>query len=176
MFTRLLLLLLAASLLACPTRGTDDDDSTSNDDDAVDDDDDSATDDDDAVDDDDSTTTSTAPVVDDVDVCETQIVGTSYLRFSIDVSDPDGNLLNPVRYYLQYTNADTGGASPLLQFEVTEDMNSGGTITHLLEIGVDGLDRGVGFEFDWYVLDAEGQSSNTVTAGHFIASAPNPDC
>lgn len=170
-----LLLTLALLLAGCP--GDDDDTVASNDDDlfAVDDDD-SATDDDDAVDDDDSTTTSTAPVVDDVDVCETQIVGTSYLRFSIDVSDPDGNLLNPVRYYLQYTNADTGGASPLLQFEVTEDMNSGGTITHLLEIGVDGLDRGVGFEFDWYVLDAEGQSSNTVTAGHFIASAPNPDC
>ncbi len=174
MSLRLLLLLLSVVLVACPTRG-DDDDSTANDDDAANDDD-SGADDDDAADDDDTTTSGTAPNISDVDVCETQIVGTPYLRFSIDVTDPDGNLLDPVRYYLQYTNADTGNASPLLQFQVNEDMNSGGTITHLLEIGVDGLDRGNGFEFDWYVLDADGQSSNTVTAGHFIAAAPTPDC
>ncbi|MCO4770101.1 MAG: hypothetical protein KDA24_08740 [Deltaproteobacteria bacterium] len=183
--SRALLMLLLVFSTGCSVRGDDDDDASDDDDDdsAVADDDDSASDDDDAAndddaaDDDDATGSATAPVVENVDVCDTQIVGTEYLRFSIEISDPDGDLLAPIRYYLQYDNVETGGASPLLNFTVEQDMFSGGTITHLLRVGEDGIDRGVGYEFSWYVLDAAAQPSNTYVEGYFINSvAGNDDC
>ena len=183
LFQRLVLLVAVLFLVACPRRGDDDDDdSTANDDDSASTDDDDSVDDDDATGDDDDNTaddddasTNTAPVIDDVDVCETQLIGTSYLRFDIAISDPDGDLFAPVRYFLAFENAETGALFPLTGFTVTEDMQSGGTISHLLEVGVDGLDRGVGYEFSWYVLDTATQSSNTWVEGYFVNSGVGND-
>ena len=188
LFQRLVLLAAILLLIGCPRRGDDDDASEDDDDSATADDDDSSApddddatadddDDDDATADDDDASSGTAPTIDSVNVCETQLIGTSYLRFDIQVSDPDGNLLAPVRYFLTFENAETGATYPLTQFTVTEDMESGGTISHLLEIGVDGLERGVGYEFSWYVLDTDAQSSNTWIEGYFVnAISGNDPC
>jgi len=178
--TRILLLLLGATLIGCQPRGDDDDtaddDDAANDDDSADDDDATADDDDDdTTADDDDATGGTAPVIDGVSVCDTQIIGTSYLRFQIEVSDPDGDLLDPVAYFLTYENAENGATSPLTQYTVNEDMFNGGTISHLVEIGIDGIERGVGFEFSWFVRDSAGQSSATWVEGYFINSAPGSD-
>ena len=175
---RLLLLLFLTTLLACPGSGRrDDDDTTEDDDDTTDDDDDSGDDDDSTGDDDDSTAgddddstnpNSNAPTIVDIDVCETQLIGNAYVQFDIEVSDPNGDLLDPVRYFMTWRNIDNGDSGPLQQFQVEEDMGNGGTIRHLQRIGLDGISRNRQYEFDFYILDAVANQSNTVLVPYFI--------
>ena len=170
---RSLLLLLALSLIACGGR-RDDDDSTANDDDAADDDDsgddDDSTvgDDDDTGDDDDSTPAANAPTIVSVDACETQLIGNAYVQLDILVSDPDGDLLEPVRYFITWRNIDNGDTGPLTQYQAEEDMGNGGTIRHLMRIGLEGISRNRQYEFDIYILDAVANQSNTVLVPYFV--------
>jgi len=166
----LLLLLITASVLpGCPTP-RDDDDSTEepDDDDDSSDDDDSGDDDDATGDDDDSTPAGNSPVIVNIGACETQLIGNPYIQFDIEVSDPNGDLLAPVRYFQVWRNIDNGDSGPLTQFQVEEDMGNGGTITHLLRIGQDGISRNRQYEFDFYILDAVANQSNTVVVPYFV--------
>ncbi len=183
--SKLLLLPLLALLLAsgCPTP-RDDDDTTDDDDDETADDDDDSGDDDDVGDDDDTTagddddsTSSDAPTIVDIEACETLLIGNSYVQFDIEVSDPDGDLLNPVRYFQSWENIDNGDVGPLTQFQAEADMGNGGTITHLLRIGQDGISRNRQYEFEFYVLDSAGNQSNIVLVPYFIwPEAGQDDC
>ena len=193
--TAFALSLFAASFVGCVDGRRDDDDTPEDDDDDVtapDDDDDSAddddstpaddddstpTDDDDSTpaDDDDSTVAPGAPTILEVDTCETQIVGAAYVRFSITVSDPDGDLLNPVRYRMQWRNIDTGISAALQQHEINQDMGSGGTITHLTAIGAGGVNRGASYEVSLWVLDSVLNVSPIWYEPYLVQTAANLD-
>jgi len=103
-----------------------------------------------------------------IGACETQLIGNPYIQFDIEVSDPNGDLLAPVRYFQVWRNIDNGDSGPLTQFQVDEDMGNGGTITHLLRIGQDGISRNRQYEFDFYILDAVANQSNTVVVPYFV--------
>ncbi len=178
-------LLLLLALLVAPACATnrDDDDTTPDDDDASADDDDSGDDDDtigdddDATsgDDDDSTPAANAPVIVSIQACETQLIGSAYIGFEIELDDPDGDLLAPVRYFQSWENMDNGDAGPLTQFTVEEDMGNGGTFTHLVRIGQDGISRNRQYEFTYYVLDSAGNQSNIVLLPYFVWPAAGQD-
>ena len=182
----LLLLLLLIVTPAC--RGhRDDDDTTPDDDDTTpdDDDDDDSGDDDDSTagddddstagDDDDSTTAANAPVIVSIEACETQLIGNAYIGFEIELDDPDGDLLNPVRYFQTWENIDNGDLGPLTQFTIEADMGSGGTFSHLVPIGQAGISRNRQYEFEFYVLDSAGNQSNVVLVPYFVWPAAGQD-
>ena len=152
--SRTLLLLLALVVVGCSSsgrRGDDDDDSSGDDDD------DSANGDDDdsngGDDDDTSTGDPFSPVIQQIEVCQTLLVGNNYARFDLDITDPDGDLLDPITYRLRIDDAG------MVPYQFPAELGFGGTLGHLERIEVGSLTAGTEHEFAFQVLDSVAHAS-----------------